>query len=138
VKVTRILHASVNVSGALYETSRFYADLLGLAGADRPEIPGVDGRWFTAGQGQVHLVDAPMAGQGIDPTGPHFCLGVEDMDAALAELEERGIPFFRATQPGVGSGSGGPDGTGEPTEVVQVWFTDPSGNTVELQQDRPL
>jgi hypothetical protein len=87
----------------------------------RPEIPGVDGRWFTAGDGQVHLVDAPMAGEGIDPTGPHFCLGVDDLDAAVAELEERGIPYLRATQP---------------VDVVQIWIVDPAGNTVELQQDR--
>lgn len=121
MKVTRILHASVNVSGLLEETDRFYADLLGLDAALRPEIPGVGGRWFSAGDGQVHLVDAPMAGVGIDPTGPHFCLGVEDLEAAVAELDRRGIPYLRATQP---------------VDVVQVWITDPAGNTVELQQDR--
>jgi catechol 2,3-dioxygenase-like lactoylglutathione lyase family enzyme len=121
VKVTRILHASVNVAGSLADTDRFYADLLGMARDDRPEIPGVEGRWFAAGDGQVHLVDAPMAGVGIDPTGPHFCLGVDDLDAAVAELEARDIPYLRAIQPG---------------DVVQIWIVDPAGNTVELQQDR--
>lgn len=119
--MTRILHASVNVSGSLTENDGFYADLLGMERAERPEIPGVEGRWFTAGDGQVHLVDAPMAGTGIDPTGPHYCLGVEDLDAAVAELDERAIPYVRAVQaPG----------------VVQIWIVDPSGNTIELQQDR--
>jgi catechol 2,3-dioxygenase-like lactoylglutathione lyase family enzyme len=121
VRATRILHASVNVSGSLEESDRFYTELLGLAPAARPEIPGVGGRWFTAGEAQVHLVDAPMAGSGIDPTGPHFCVGVADLDEAVAELEARGIPYARATQPG---------------DVVQIWVTDPAGNTVELQQDR--
>ncbi len=122
MKVTRIMHASVNVSGDLKEADRFYADVLGLASATRPDIPGVGGRWFSAGGAQVHLVDAASRGSGIDPTGPHFCLGVEDMDAAVAELEERGIECVGVTTEG----------------VRQIWFCDPAGNTVEMQQDRPL
>ena len=38
----------------------------------------------------------------------------------IAELEERGIDYERALQ-------------GEGT--VQIWFTDPAGNTIELQQE---
>jgi catechol 2,3-dioxygenase-like lactoylglutathione lyase family enzyme len=129
VKVTRILHASVNVAGSLPEAARFYGEVLGMAAATRPEIPGVGGRWLTAGDGQVHLVDAPMAGTGTDPTGPHFCLAVEDIEAAVAELEGLGIPYLRASQPA------GPTWR---DEVVQIWFSDPAGNTVELQEDRPL
>ena len=119
MKVTRILHASVNVSGRLPETQRFYTDVLGLADAERPEIPGVPGHWFTVGDGQLHLVGADALGKGIDPIGDHYCVGVEDLDAAIAELEAEGIEYLRATQ----------------GDVVQVWVTDPAGNTVELQQD---
>lgn len=129
MRVTRILHASVNVAGSLDEAGRFYTDVLGMAPAARPEIPGVGGRWLTAGAGQVHLVDAPMAGAGIDPTGPHFCLAVDDIESAVAELEDLGIPFVRASQPA---------GPASRDEVTQIWFTDPAGNTIELQQDRPL
>ena len=123
MKITRIMHTSVNVAGELPETRTFYSDVLELAGAQRPEIAGVGGAWFRAGDAQVHLVDATKAGMGIDPVGPHFCLGVEDIGAAVAELDERGIEYFSATQP--------PD-------ILQVWFCDPAGNTIELQQDRPL
>jgi catechol 2,3-dioxygenase-like lactoylglutathione lyase family enzyme len=129
VKVTRILHASVNVAGVLGDTDRFYAEVLGMGHAERPEIPGVGGRWLVAGGGQVHLVDAPMTPGGIDPSGPHFCLAVEDLDGAIAELERLGIPTVRGSQP---------DLSGRMPEVVQIWFTDPAGNTIELQQDRPL
>jgi catechol 2,3-dioxygenase-like lactoylglutathione lyase family enzyme len=129
VKVTRILHASVNVAGFLEETSAFYAEVLGMASAARPDIPGVGGRWLTAGDGQVHLVDAPMAGTGIDPTGPHFCLAVDDIAAAMTELDARKVPYVRASQPA------GPEWR---DEVVQIWFTDPAGNTIELQQDQSL
>jgi catechol 2,3-dioxygenase-like lactoylglutathione lyase family enzyme len=118
VKARRILHASVNVSGKLAEAGAFYRDLLGLEVAERPEIPGVGGTWFAVGDGQVHLVDAPSRGAGIDPTGHHFCLGVDDISEALAELEARGIEHVTARQ----------------GEVLQVWVTDPAGNTIELQQ----
>lgn len=122
MKVTRLLHVSLNTRGALEPTRAFYADLLGLPEATRPWIDGVAGRWLAVGEGQLHLVDAPSAGGGVDPVGPHFCLGVEDVEAAVAELDEAGVPYVRGMQ-----GEG----------VVQVWFQDPSGATVELQEDRP-
>ena len=120
MKVTRILHASINVQGSLDATRGFYADRLELRAAARPDIPGVAGHWFRIGDAQLHLVDAPSRGApAIDPTGPHLCLGVEDLDAAVAELEDGGIPYERARQ----------------GDVVQIWIVDPSGFTVELQQD---
>jgi len=94
--------------------------VLGLPVAPRPDL-GVDGCWFEAGPGsQVHLIDAAPLGAGIDPIGNHYCLAVDDLDAAIAELEGAGIPYLQATQ-------------GE--DAVQVWVTDPAGNTIELQQD---
>jgi catechol 2,3-dioxygenase-like lactoylglutathione lyase family enzyme len=121
VKVTRVLHASVNVHHELDATRAFYAQLLGLESASRPAIPGVDGHWFTVGDGQLHLVDAPMLGApAIDRTGPHVCFGVEDLDAAIAELEHAGIAYEQGRQ----------------GDIVQIWIVDPSGFTVELQADR--
>ena len=78
------------------------------------------GHWFAAGDVQLHLVDADAGTDpGIQPTGPHVCFAVDDLDAAIAELERDGIPYVRGAQ-----------GT-----VVQIWFADPAGNTVEIQQD---
>jgi catechol-2,3-dioxygenase len=48
-------------------------------------------------------------------------VAVEDLDAAIAELADRGIQYVRGVQ-----GEG----------IVQIWITDPAGNTIELQQDR--
>jgi catechol 2,3-dioxygenase-like lactoylglutathione lyase family enzyme len=122
VNVTRIMHMSVNVEGQLDATQAFYGARLGLEPADRPTIPGVGGKWFTVADAQVHLVDAPMRGGGaIDPTGPHVCFGVEDLDAAIAELDDAGIAYARGSQ----------------GDVVQIWIVDPSGFTIELQADRP-
>jgi catechol 2,3-dioxygenase-like lactoylglutathione lyase family enzyme len=120
MKITRILHASVNVEDRLEPTAAFYAQVLDLDRAPRPTIPGIAGRWFSVGDAQLHLVDAPHRGAPrIDPTGPHICFGVEDFEAAVTELDGAGIPYEQALQ-----GS-----------VPQVWITDPSGFTIELQPD---
>jgi catechol 2,3-dioxygenase-like lactoylglutathione lyase family enzyme len=120
MKITRILHASVNVEDRLEPTAAFYAAVLDLDQAPRPVIPGIAGQWFSVGDAQLHLVDAPHRGAPrIDPTGPHICFGVEDFDAAVTELDGAAIPYERAQQ-----GS-----------VPQVWITDPSGFTIELQPD---
>jgi catechol 2,3-dioxygenase-like lactoylglutathione lyase family enzyme len=116
MKVTRIHHASVNTRGtSLAAVRSFYADVLGLPAAPRPDL-GVDGVWFDTESGsQVHVIDAPAPGAGIDPIGNHYCLAVDDLDVAAGELERAGIEFFRAGD--------------------QVFLTDPAGNTIELQQD---
>ena len=122
MRVTRLHHVSVGTNdAALSDLVAFYRDVLGLGDADRPDIPGLPGHWHETGDAQLHFVDAAPLGARIDPIGPHFCLAVDDLDAAIAELEQRGIAYERAVQ-------------GEDT--VQIWIADPAGNTVELQQDR--
>jgi predicted enzyme related to lactoylglutathione lyase len=59
----------------------------------------------------------------VDPTRHHVCLGVEDLDAAVAVLEAAGIAVVRTAQ----HTPSGP--------VEQVFCTDPCGNTIELQRD---
>ncbi|MHB1504156.1 MAG: VOC family protein [Acidimicrobiales bacterium] len=121
----RIMHASVNVAGRLEEARAFYEGVLGLSLADRPEVPGIPGYFLKAGDAQVHLVGAPPSGGPIDPTAAHVCIGVDDIEAAAAELESRAVPYVRGSQ--------GPGGA-----VTQIWIADPAGNTVELQADRVL
>jgi len=120
VNVTRTLHHSVNVEGRLDACVDFYGRLLHLPSDQRPEIPGVGGHWFAAGDVQLHLVDADAGTGVIRATGPHVCFAVDDLDGAVAELEQEGIPYVRGAQ----------------GAVVQIWFVDPAGNTVEIQQDR--
>jgi catechol 2,3-dioxygenase-like lactoylglutathione lyase family enzyme len=86
----------------------------------RPDIPGVPGAWKGVGDQELHLVGAPPRGTPIDSTGNHYCLAVDDLDAAIAELEANGIEYQRGVQ-------------GE--SAVQIWINDPAGNTIELQQD---
>jgi catechol 2,3-dioxygenase-like lactoylglutathione lyase family enzyme len=121
MKVTRFHHVSVNANGTpVDEMVAFYRDVLGLGDKARPDIPGISGHWHTVGDQELHLVGAPARGNGIDPTGHHYCVAVTDLAGAVAELEERGIAYERAVQ-------------GEST--IQIWFTDPAGNTIEIQQE---
>jgi catechol 2,3-dioxygenase-like lactoylglutathione lyase family enzyme len=121
MKVTRFHHVSVNCHDAsLDDMVAFYGGLLELDDVPRPDIPGVDGHWHAVGDQQLHVVGAPPRGTPIDSTGNHYCVAVADLDAAIAELEARGIPYQRGLQN---------------ESVVQVWINDPAGNTLELQQE---
>lgn len=119
MKVTRILHVSVNATGALEETRRFYSDVLGLEPRERPNIPHISGHWFGVGDGNLHMVGTPDRDEAVGPKGYHYCLGVEDIEVAVAELEAKKIPYKEA-------GS---------LAVRQIWIRDPSGAMIELQPD---
>ena len=122
MKITRFHHVSVNCNDTpLDDMVSFYGGLFGLDSKERPVIPGVPGQWFAVSDQELHVVGAPPRGTAIDSTGNHYCIAVEDLDAAIAELQERHIPYERAVQ---GAGT------------VQIWINDPAGNTIELQQDR--
>jgi catechol 2,3-dioxygenase-like lactoylglutathione lyase family enzyme len=121
MKVTRFHHVSVNSNDTPLDAMvDFYRDVLGLGDEPRPEIAGIPGHWHLVGDQQLHLVGAPPSGNAIDTTGHHYCVAVEDLSAAIAELEARGIEYVRAVQ-------------GENT--IQIWIADPAGNTIELQQE---
>jgi catechol 2,3-dioxygenase-like lactoylglutathione lyase family enzyme len=119
VRVTRTLHHSVNVEGELAPSVEFYRRHFHMPDEDRPHIPGIEGHWFATGNAQLHLVDAPAGPGPIRPAGPHVCFAVADLDEAIAELQEAGIPYVEGAQ-----------GT-----TVQIWFADPAGNTIEIQQE---
>ncbi|HVV37015.1 MAG TPA: VOC family protein [Acidimicrobiales bacterium] len=123
MRITRVLHASVNVGGDVDTAQAFYRDVLGLDPAWRPTIAGVPGAWFDVGAVQLHVVGSEPWPDGIDPGAHHVCFGVDDLDAAVAELDNAGIAHIQGSQDHHG------------TIVRQVWFRDPAGNVVELQQD---
>jgi hypothetical protein len=114
---TRVLHVAINSAADPHGVRSWWGDLLGEP-SPRPPIEGVDGQWL--GSAQVHLVETA----GTGPLGPHWCLGVRSLPEARSALDARGISYVTGVQVW-------PDGTA----VDQLWFTDPTGATVELQQD---
>ena len=106
-------HVSINVDD-VEAARRFYVDVLGLTERrDRPAFS-FGGAWLDAGDQQVHLIEAPPPPE----LGQHFAMAVADLDAAVAELRDRGIDVSDPQ----------PVGTRR-----QAFLTDPAGNRVELQ-----
>ncbi len=84
-----IHHVNVTV-GDREEAMRFYVGVLGLTErTDRPDFP-FEGAWLDVGGQQVHLVVRAPGGEPREPTGDHFAVLVEDLDAAVAELRAGG------------------------------------------------
>ena len=119
MKVTGFSHASLNIHGTVEETKKFYTEFLGLVEKPRPESLRIPGAWYRAGEAEIHVIGAEHDGRAGNPIGPHYALYVADLDEAIADLEQAGLKYLK-----MGSA---PD--------TQVWFTDPAGNTIELQQD---
>ena len=92
----------------------FYGETLGFEELERPDF-GFPGLWFQMGDHQLHMQPgtAPVTFQ-------HFALEVTDLPAILEELAERGLDV---------SASPTVDGAG-----LQAFFTDPTGNIIELNQ----
>ena len=109
-----IHHVSINVSDV--DASRaFYTDVLGgTLRTDRPDF-GFGGAWIDFGGQQLHLIEAPAPAN----LGQHFAVQVADIDATIAELRDRGLEVTDASAVGAN---------------LQAFFTDPSGNAIELHE----
>ncbi len=107
-------HVSINVRDAAKSVA-FYTDVLGLVMRDdRPDFS-FGGPWLDIGGQQVHLVESTVP----DDCGQHVAIHVADIDAAVAELRERGVEVS------------------DPKPVAssrQCFLHDPSGNLIELHE----
>jgi len=107
-------HVSIMVPD-VDKARRFYTDVLGLdERTDRPEL-GIGGAWLDAGGQQLHLVE----GEAPPGLGQHFALLIEDLDATIAELRDRGLEVSDPRPIG---------------RSLQAFLSDPSGNLIELYQ----
>jgi catechol 2,3-dioxygenase-like lactoylglutathione lyase family enzyme len=124
----RLQHCALVVAD-LDRSRHFYGEALGLQEVPRPPNFTFAGAWFRFGESEIHLlVEADTTGRaGAPDPGPsgafglvsHVALEVEDLEAALARLEENGVPLI-----------GGPMPRGD--GVTQVFFRDPDGYILEL------
>jgi catechol 2,3-dioxygenase-like lactoylglutathione lyase family enzyme len=117
MKPAGIHHVAICVRD-LDESIRFYTDALGFTVAPRPDSLGMDGAWLDAAGQQVHL----MVSESPDlPRGNHFAVRVDDLHAAVEDLNARGIEPFVLDPPIPGAGR-------------QAFLNDPTGNSIELNQ----
>ena len=134
LKIVRLMHAGLRIGPSeedLQKAEAFYGDLMGLPNDEsRPHIPEIPGFWSKLpgrdADQQIHIFGAEGASPVArspkqDPTRAHIALAVEDIDEARAELKRQGIEFW-VYESLVGDASD------------QVFFEDPFGNMIELQQ----
>jgi catechol 2,3-dioxygenase-like lactoylglutathione lyase family enzyme len=115
MQVDRVDFVSV-LTRDLARAKRFYTEVLGL----EVETEGDSDMELRCGQVTLDVFDPSSIGQpfAVSPAG--LALRVEDVDAARAELEEKGVVF---------------DGETIVTSVCkQAWFKDPDGNALMLHR----
>lgn len=132
LRITRINHSAIGTRDQLEAMRQFYVDVLGVQTVAR-DIPAkladrIPGFWMQFPNGQVHVIQSdpgeannPLPGMSCrhaNPMGPHTAFFVADIEAAARHLEDCGIGFDRFER--------------------FIFTTDPSGNTVEFQQDPDL
>jgi glyoxylase I family protein len=117
VELGPVHHVSINVA-SVEEAQPFYIDVLGMKELDRPDF-GFPGAWLqTPGGGEVHLIEVE---DWVPPKGQHWAFKVDDIEATVADLRDRGVKVKDARAlPG--------------TTARQTFFFDPAGNMIEINQ----
>jgi catechol 2,3-dioxygenase-like lactoylglutathione lyase family enzyme len=93
---------------------KFYGELLGLEhSADYGKIPGGE---VETGELTLQLMDAAAIGQEFKPSGHPIALHVDDVAAARAELESKGVEFMGETM--------------DSGVCHMAFFKDPDGNAL--------
>ena len=135
IKIKKLLHIGIRVDpdeNSINEANPFYSDVLGLQiDTQRPEITGIPGFWVNISDGdrtqQVHVMGATGASpvsrsRTEDPTRTHIAFAVESIDAARSFLAKKRVEYWEY---------GGLVGQAS----LQIFFEDPCGNMIELQED---
>lgn len=119
IRFTHIDHCTVLVTD-LAAARHFYGTLLGLTEVPPPREFDFVAVWYDLGGQYVHLLQKPHPDT---PSPRHFCLHVEDVAAARADLRAKGLAI---------------DETVKIAGADRFFVRDPDGNRVELLQwDRP-
>jgi catechol 2,3-dioxygenase-like lactoylglutathione lyase family enzyme len=124
--VESLHHVAVCVTD-VERARRFYGEILGLTEVPRPPFD-FGGAWYELGDGQLHLIVHPptrtlRGTTDIDPRDGHLALRVHSYEATLEHLRRRGVPCVAR-----------PDNL---TPWAQIYVTDPDGNVIELNAERP-
>lgn len=127
IKTRGFSHVAVRVTD-VEKAKTFYENIVGLKKIPRPQIK-IPGEWYGIGDNQLHIIGGDRRPDGIDPTGPHMAIEVEDFDATRAKLDELGIPYLDGSAMRSRM-------TPEAARMVgqQLWIQDPDGNVIELRQ----
>jgi predicted enzyme related to lactoylglutathione lyase len=93
---------------------KFYGEVLGLEhSVDYEKIPAGE---FETGSLTLQVMDAAAVGREFEPSGHPIALHVEDVEAARADLESKGVEFLAETM--------------DSGVCHMAFFTDPDGNAL--------
>lgn len=121
-------HIAVYVTD-LPRSTAFYQDVVGL---DTIPEPFHDGKhtWFrAAGASQLHLIQGATQRSPLSKNS-HLCFSVPSISGMISVLAEKGIPY-EDWAGAKGSVTTRVDG------VKQIYFQDPDGYWIEVNDDRP-
>jgi len=116
-------HLAIYVND-LEKSSTFYRNVIGL---DTMTNPFHDNRhvWFVIGENiQLHII-AGLTSDSKHPQDNHFCFRVASVDSFLQKLVKAGIEYHNAQ--GIKN-----EITIRPDDVKQIYFTDPDGYYIEI------
>ncbi len=119
-------HTAVYVTN-LSRSTAFYQEVVGL---DTIPEPFHDGKhtWFNVGGSQLHLIEGAAERSPLSKNS-HLCFSVASIPQMIAVLYKRGIHFedWRGAKSGVTTRVDG---------VKQIYFQDPDGYWIEVNDDR--
>lgn len=121
----QINHIAIAVTD-LEESEHFYREVIGLEQIPEPFGLGRHA-WFDIGGAELHVIKA--ADERIaHHIYNHLCFSVGDMDAFIEQITSHGVEFSDWDQnPG--------EITVRPDGVQQIYFTDPDGYWIEINDD---
>ncbi len=115
IRFTHIDHCSVLITNVA-RSRQFYGELLGLREIAPPAEFDFVAVWYDIGGSYLHL----LLKDTLDTISPrHFCLHVENIDFARAELAAKGLKI---------------DETVKIAAADRFFIRDPDGNRIELLQ----
>jgi len=126
-QVLTLNHIAVHVNN-LEKSTAFYEEVLQLKKIPEPFHDGLH-TWFSIGAaGQLHLIQG--AAQTTDHNkNAHLCFSVPSIEDFIANLEKRKIAY--TNWPGTAKAP-----TVRVDGVKQIYFQDPDGNWLEINNDK--
>lgn len=118
-------HIAIAVTD-LQESEQFYRDIIGLNQIPEPFGLGIHA-WFEIGSTQLHVIEAAEERTERNKY-THICFSVNDMDAFIERISEHDIVYSDWNMnPG--------EITTRVDGVKQIYFTDPDGYWIEVNDD---
>ena len=122
----RLNHIAVYVNN-LEKSTTFYQDVLGFKQIPEPFHDGKH-TWFSlAPGGQLHLIQGAGTGT-IHDKNDHLCFSVPSVDVFIANLDKHRVEY--TNWPGTAKAP-----TVRVDGVKQVYFQDPDGHWIEINDD---